>query len=286
MRFGVSGDIIPDDMRDLTPAVAARVRELGFTGIFSRFRANDPFETPDLLCHGVRDMLLGEGVEMVMCTGYWQRLIDPDEMSRRRAARTLAESLRVAGALGARCIDTGPGSMHPTGPWNPHPDNWAPWAVEQLVKSLREAAPAAEDSGVSINLEGHVLVTLSSPEVMAQVIDAVGSPMVKCDLDPVNWITLDTVFDTTPALMHMFAVPGDRIASAHAKDVEIWNRLVVHIDSVPAGEGRLDYRAFMQGLEALDSQFYLIIEGCPQEKLPKAKAFLDEQAALAGVKVF
>ena len=58
---------------------------------------------------------------MYQTTGYWQCLIHPDETERKKAVRTVQEALRVAGDIGARGIDTGPGSMNPTGPWNSSP---------------------------------------------------------------------------------------------------------------------------------------------------------------------
>ena len=40
------------------------------------------------------------------------------------------------------------------------------------------------------------------------VLDAVGSPALKIHLDPVNWMTFDTVYANGPAIAAMFAVLG------------------------------------------------------------------------------
>ena len=45
MRFGMSGCFLPSDMNDITPEMCRRVRGLGFSGIFTRFRANHPLVT-------------------------------------------------------------------------------------------------------------------------------------------------------------------------------------------------------------------------------------------------
>ena len=45
MRFGMSGCFLPENMDDVTPEMCQRVRALGFTGIFTRFRKNDPHTT-------------------------------------------------------------------------------------------------------------------------------------------------------------------------------------------------------------------------------------------------
>src|SRR5438477_331205 len=132
MRFGMSGCFLPADMNDLTPEMCRRVRDLGFSGIFTRFSANNPHDIPLHKAHRVRDVLQGEGVRLFQVTGYWQNLVTPDEAARRESVRTLQAALRLAKALRARAIDSGPGSMNPDGPWFPHPDNWTASARRQL----------------------------------------------------------------------------------------------------------------------------------------------------------
>jgi sugar phosphate isomerase/epimerase len=285
MRFGMSGAFLPADMDHVTADMAGRVRSLGFSGIFTRFGANDPFQTPTARCRRVREILEGEGLRMYQATGYWQCLIHPDEGQRRRAVRTLQEALRVAGDLGARGIDTGPGSMSPTGPWNPHPENWSPRCREQLVKSLRECAKAAGDHGVYLSLEGHQLVTLEDAEVTREVLDAVASPWVRSDFDPVNWITLKTVFRTGPAIAAMMDVLGGRIVSAHAKDIIVEDRLTLHLETVPTGRGNLDYRTFLGRMEALSPEYPVIVEAAGEKDLPEVSAFLHRTAEDLGIRV-
>lgn len=285
MRFGMSGAFLPANMDDFTVETARRVRALGFSGIFTRFRANDPFQTSKAQCGRVRDILSGEGLRMYQTTGYWQCLIHPDETHRRQAVRTLSEALRVAGDLGSRGIDTGPGSLSPTGPWNPHPDNWSPKSREQLVRSLRECAKAAEDHNVFLSMEGHQLVTLEDAEVTKEVLDAVGSRFVRCDFDPVNWITLKTVFQTGPAVDQMVDTLGHRIVSAHAKDILIEDRLTLHLETVPSGRGLLDYRTFLRRVEALDPDYPVIVEAAGEKDLPQVSAFLRRTAGELGIQV-
>ncbi len=294
MRFGVSGGLFPNHVDEFQESTAARVRELGFTGIFTRFDRDDPFATTDAQCHRVRDILRDYGLTMVQAIGHRPPLIHPDESIRREAVKTLRAAIRIAAALGSLSCHTGPGSMAQIGArgsdwggaWDPHGDNWDPICRAQLVKSLKEVAPAAEDAGVIVGLEGHVLVTLSSAEVMRDVLDEVGSPAIRCDLDPVNWLTLDTVFRNGPAIDHMVDVLGNRIFNAHAKDVVVQKRLVIHIDECPAGQGILDYATFMRRMEALGPERFLVVEHCSIEELPTVKAFLDRKAAELGIRVF
>src|SRR5262245_47483885 len=241
MRFAVSGDLFPHHVDEFTEAMAARTRTLDSTAVCPRLARDDPFATTEAQCRRVRQVLAAQGLTMVQAIGHRPPLIHPDEDARRQAVKTLREAIRIAAALGSLSCHTGPGSMAQIGAkdtawdgaWDPHGDNWDATCRVQLVKSLKEVAPAAEDHGVVLGMEGHVLVTLNSAEMMRRVLDEVGSPAVRCDLDPVNWLTLDTVFRSGEAIDHMCDVLGHRIFNAHAKDVVVEKRLVTHIDECP-----------------------------------------------------
>ncbi|MCY3896544.1 MAG: sugar phosphate isomerase/epimerase [Chloroflexi bacterium] len=286
MRLGISGTLLPDDIRDLTPEAARTLRSWGYTGVFTRLGGNDPLDPPsDAECRRFRDVLADAGLDHYMATGYWQNLVHPVAGTRRRNVEVLCAALRLAGRLGATCIDTGPGSMSDTGPWSPHPENWAPWAETNLVDSLGRAAEVAAEVGVRIHLEGHQYVTLRDAGTTRRVVDAVGSPWVRVDMDPVNWITLDTYYDTGSAIDSMFDTLGERIGSGHSKDISIWDRHTVHLDTVTTGRGAIDHQRYMQRLEALDPDIYLIVEGCSTEDAAGVYSFLAGEAERAGVVV-
>lgn len=297
MRFAISGGVFPARIDEFTEEHARRVRELGFTGCFTRFDLDDPFETTDASIERVRRILDDHGLDMVQAIGHRPPLIHPDDTIRREGIRVFQQALRIAGGLRAHSCHSGPGSLAQqgitrtdwvrSGAWNPHPGNWDPACKERLIASLRECARTAEDAGTHIGLEGHVLVTLDSAETMREVIDAVGSPAVSCDLDPVNWLRLETVYRSGEAIDHMVDVLGpNRILNAHSKDVVVQNRLVTHIDECTTGDGILDHKRLMQRMEALGPDRYMIVEHCSVEDTPRAKAFLDKTAAELGIRVY
>ncbi|MEZ4640014.1 MAG: sugar phosphate isomerase/epimerase [Caldilineaceae bacterium] len=285
MRFGMSGCFLPADMDDVTQAMCRRVRELGFSGIFTRFRANDPHTTPKDKAQRLRSLLADEGVRLYQATGYWQNMITPDETARKETVRTVQAALRLAGWMGARGIDTGPGSMNPAGPWFPHPDNWTASARRQLVKTLKECVSAAEDAGVFLSLESHQLVTLKTPEITLEILDEVDSPWVRCDYDSANWITLETVFDTTSALNHHFDLLGKHIVSAHAKDIWIENKLAVHLQDGCPGKGNMDFKTLFRRVEALSPEYPIIAEGNSTEELPAVARLFHDTARELGIAV-
>ena len=268
MRFGMCGAFLPDNMDEITPEMCKRVREMGFSGIFTRFRNNDPHTTSRTRAERLRTLLADEGLRLYQVTGYWQNLVTADEAARKESVRTVQAALRLAGWLGARGIDTGPGSMNPNGPWFPHPDNWTEAARNRLVKSLCECKAAAEAAGVFLCLEGHQLVTLESAEVTAAVLDEVNSPWVRSDYDSANWITRETVFATGQAVNHHIDVLGRHILSCHAKDIWIENRLSLHLQDGCPGKGIMDFRTLFRRMEALSPDYPVIVEGATTDEMP------------------
>jgi len=285
MRFGMSGCFLPANMNDLTPEMCRRVRELGFSGIFTRFRANDPRTASKAEAQRVADLLAGEGIRMYQATGFWQNMITPDETARAESVRTVQAALRLAGWLGARGIDTGPGSMNPDGPWFPHPYNYTEQAKQQLFKTLNQCKGAAEEAGVFLSLESHQLVTLKTPEVAKEILDTVDSPWVRCDYDSANWITLEDIYDTGAALNHHFDVLGKHIVSCHAKDIWIENRLTLHLQDGCPGKGLMDFKTLFRRMEALDPDNPVIAEGNSTEELPLVAELFHNTAKGLGIRV-
>ena len=285
MRFGMSGCFLPDDMRAFSPQMCRQVRALGFSGVFTRFRANDPHTTPRADAQALRNLFGDEGVRLYQVTGYWQNMITSDETRRAEAVRTIQAALRFAGWLGARGIDTGPGSMNPDGPWFPHPDNHTATARRQLVRTLKECAKAAADAQVFLSLESHQLVTLKTPEITRSVLDEVGSPWVTADYDSANWITLETIFDTGAALDHHFDVLGPHISSCHAKDIWIENRLTLHLQDGCPGKGHMNFHTLFRRMQALSPEFPVIAEGNSTEELPAVNALFHRVAGQLGIAV-
>lgn len=285
MRFGMSGCFLPANMNDIDAAMCRRVRAAGFSGIFTRFKDNDPLTTPRADAERLKSLLADEGVQLFQTTGYWQNLVTSDETARAQSVKVLQAALKLAGWMGARGIDTGPGSMNPAGPWFPHPDNWTPRAEVQLIKSLKECAQDAEDAGVFLSLESHSLVTPRTPEIAARILDAVDSPWVRCDYDSANWITLETIYDTTGALHAHFDLLGKHICSAHAKDIWVENKLAIHLQDGCPGQGVMDFATLFSRLEALDPDYPAIAEGNSTEELPAVGALFHATAKQLGIRV-
>jgi hypothetical protein len=94
------------------------------------------------------------------------------------------------------------------------------------------------------------------------------------------------VYNTGEAIAHMFDVLEPRyLLGAHAKGVNIENRLVVHMNETVAGaEGDwLDYVVFLRHMARMPKGTYLVIEHTPLDLIPRARDYVLAKAREAGV---
>jgi sugar phosphate isomerase/epimerase len=274
MRLGVAGAIIPRNISDVTEHVAARLAELGFTGVGCHFMG-DPETMLAAELARVRDLLAAYGVRIAQSWGWQQPLVHADPSVRARAVDRLRHAIRVAADLGAAMVMSGPGSRNPAGPWSPHPDNHLPETEDAIVASLREIVPTCEAHGIPIALECHAVSILDSPARVQRVLQRVNSPWIGVSLDPINFIAdLPTLYNSTALVNELFDRLEPNILGAHVKDAYVEDRLVVHISETIPGQGIFDLDTFFRRFEAGCPDGYALVEHLPDHLVPQAAAYI------------
>jgi sugar phosphate isomerase/epimerase len=281
MKLGVVG-MMPADLREIDAAVARRVREAGFTGVSCVFGEPEAATVADL--ERLRATLLDAGVAVAQVNVRYDSLVSADAGVRGEAVGALRAGVRIAQALGGDTLYVRPGSMKRGGPWSPHPENGRPETRDRLVESLREIAPAAEDAGVRLAIEGHALSPLAMAAQVREVIDRVGSPALGFNVDPVNFVSgLADAYDSRALLDRLFDTLGDVTWAAHAKDYTVQDRLVLHIEETVAGRGLLDLEHFLRRFEAAAPDGWVLIEHLPDNLIPEARDAYLAAASRAGL---
>lgn len=272
-RVGVAGaSVVPRDATLIDASFAKRMAKQGIEVIVAHFGAVDP----DVAAR-TRDLLGEHGLGVVQLAGYRPNFVHPDDAVRRDAIEGLAAVLRSARALGAEMFLTGCGSVSSASFYGPHPANHTSSVRQRLVASLSRAARAAEAEGVPIVLECHVLTTLDTPRHIADVLDAVGSPWIRANFDPVNLIgDLTSAYDTRNAMQEMSRVVGTHyVPVAHVKDVAVRvDEFPLHLAEVAPGDGLLDMHAFLDIAAELGEDTALVIEHLHADRIPAALSFL------------
>ncbi len=281
MRAGVVG-LLPRQPSAITPEHVVRLQELGFTGASISLPAPDDVREADLV--HARDVLAEGGIRIAQASAAYPALVHPDAGQRAQGVRLVQQACRAARSLDAVYLLVRSGSVNLGGNYFPHRENHSQATTDRLVESLRQVCVAAETEGVTLGLECHVITTLESPEKVRQIIDAVGSPALRYNADPVNFVaSFQDAYDSAAVLQRVFDHLGPYVVSAHVKDVCLGDRLIVHIDECVPGEGIFDLLTFMRLYERQHPDGFALIEHLPDSKIPAAKRALDAVLAQAGI---
>jgi sugar phosphate isomerase/epimerase len=280
LRLGVAGGPVPRDPGNVDDNLARFLADLGIKVLTTHFQPSP--QAVGTQARRVREVLANAGISIVQATGYNPQFTHRDAAARTVELDRLHRALETARELGAEMIITGCGSRHPNHFYGPHPENHRDATRALLVESLRQVVPWAEANRVKVAMECHVTTALDTPEHIREVLDAVDSPWVVANFDPVNLLgSFQKVWSNGAEMRHMWETIGPRYAkSAHIKDVRADPELVVHISEAAPGQGQLDLDVFFEVCERLGDGTAVIVEHLPTDQTLAAIAYV-KQAAIA-----
>jgi len=284
MKLGVLG-ALPRTFGELTEEAIRGVRAMGFVGT-GLPAGDDPAGVTTDRARQIGRMFADGGVELVEYGRYGTNLVTLDGAARRAHIASLGQACGVSRAAGCPAVITGAGSMNPRGAWFPHRDNSAPATRDRLVASLKEAVKYAEDEGVLLGLECHTVTPLSDAATTKSILEEVGSKALKVHLDPINWMTWETIYNQAPAIQRMFDTLGaDRLLGAHDKGAAVEDRLIIHISEAVTGQADdiFDHAALLRAASTMPPGFFVVIEHLKIEEMAAARAHLLEVARSIGV---
>ncbi|HLZ07184.1 MAG TPA: TIM barrel protein, partial [Chloroflexota bacterium] len=214
----------------------------------------------------------------------YEMIVSGDGAARALGIRGLQAACQVATWLQAGTVYVRPGSLNPAGPWTPHPENTSLKTLLRLVDSLKQVVGAAEEAGIPLAIEGGAVCPLDTPERVRDVIEAVDSPAMRFNADPVNFVrSLDEIYYTTSLINRIFEQCGKYVVCAHAKDLTYESSLTVRLTECPLGEGQFDQVTYLQRLEEVMPDGFALIEHLADDQIPAAKRNLDLAAGRAGI---
>ena len=224
------------------------------------------------LCDKVREEMGARSIAMTALGGTYN-MIHPDVQQRADGLRTLRVLAAACERLGTSVITLCTGSRDPDNMWRRHPDNDTPEAWEDLVVSMRQAVEVAEEYQVTLAFEPEVANVVDSAIKARRIIEQIGSPYLKVVMDGANIFHTGELPRMREMLDEAFALLGEHIAFAHAKDLDRDGEA----GHLAAGKGLLDYDQYLSLLNDVDPDIPIVLHGLSEAEVDGCVAFLREK---------
>jgi len=282
MLLGAAGRFRTDWL-GITPSDLQEAKAEGYSVLNVVVR--DPKQASADNVQRFRDMFAAAGLEIGQTNGqYGGGLVSADEGHRRETIEFAKRMTDLTAQLGSPNTYLRPGSINPRGPWLPHPENRSPEVFDRLVDSSRQFCKAVEEAGVKVSVEGGVVSPLYSARRVRDFIDAVGSPALGFNQDPVNFVSgLEDAYDTTTFLQPFFDLLGDVTLGAHAKDFKVVDQLLIHFEEEEIGSGLMDHVTFLQNMQKACPKGHVLIEHLPPDRFADAIQNFKSYSEKAGI---
>ena len=200
-------------------------------------------------------------------------MIDPDVEKRYAGLRLLRYIAEQCDALGTSTITLCTGSRDPDSMWRAHPDNNSTSAWKDLVESMEKALEVAEESKVILAFEPEVSNVIDSAQKARRLLDEMQSPYLKVCMDGANIFHKGELPKMRKILEEAFALLGEDIALAHAKDLDKDGQA----GHLAAGTGLLDYDQYLGLLKECGYDGAVVLHGLSEEQVPYCVKFLREK---------
>jgi sugar phosphate isomerase/epimerase len=206
----------------------------------------------------------------IAALGGQYNMIHPDLQKRHDGLQRLRVLASACDRLGTSVITLCTGTRDPTSMWRRHPDNDSQEAWTDLVASMRQAVQIAEEYGVTLAFEPEVANVVDSARKARHLLDEIASPYLKVTMDGANIYHAGELPRMREMLDEAFALLGQDIALAHAKDLDHDGEA----GHLAAGKGLLDYQHYLSLLNRLDLNVTLILHGLTESELPESLDFV------------
>lgn len=255
-------------------------RKLGYSAAYCRYIAKKETSEQKEYIEAFKeaDIILAE------YDAFYLNISDPDPKQREANIVEIINRLRLADEMGALCCVIHGGSYSEKGCCISHKDNFSEANIEHHVQVIQRIIDEVQPKTTKLTLETESYVLPDSPDVYLRLIQEIDRKAFAAHLDPIN-MTLDPrrVYYNGDFIRDCFHKLGPYIASCHAKDTNLIEHATVQITETYAGNGMLDYDAYLTELSRLSQEPPLMIERVREEELPAALNFIFGKAESLGL---
>lgn len=268
MQLGIFVKTFPgSDPQD----VLAAVRDSGFaTAQFNLACAglpSMPDAVPPETISAIRQASIGTGVSLCALSGTYN-MAHPDRLVRDTGLRQLRTVIETAVALGIPLVTLCTGTRNAWDQWAHHPDNSDPSAWADMAAEIAKALDLAEQHGVDLGIEPEQANVVTSAADAMRLIAEMRSERLRIVLDPANLFEQADRSQAAGIVARAIETAAGHIAMAHAKDRHADGRFAT------AGQGVVDFPAFVAGLRATGFDGPLVTHGLAAAEAPGVAQFL------------
>lgn len=287
--LGIANGDVPSDPAGFSVELARSWRASGMACIAVGFSV-PALEIDVDLMRETGAMLADEGISVTEFAGVNANLVHPDADVRADAVRRVQAAVAPASALGARYINSGPGSCSPQWQqsfYRADPQNFTSAAEDRAVDTLNRIAQVIDDSDLMYAIECHQLTTMRSAEVIRRVLDRVDHPKVFANFDPVNLLdSAYAAFTNEERIPEFVAVVGPRYAdTCHVKDVIVTDAMPYESHEAPPGQGLVAVETILAAAARLPGEgtVDLIVEHLDPENAAASVRLVRQRAESLGI---
>jgi sugar phosphate isomerase/epimerase len=215
----------------------------------------------------IRAAVAARGLTVAAVSGTYN-MAHPDPRIRDAGADRLAALIAAAPHLGTSVVTLCTGSRDPEDMWRAHPDNAGAEAWRDSLEQIAAALAVAERHDVVLAFEPEHNNVVSDAAAGRRLLAELRSEHLKVVLDAANLIRPGELARQHETLREAFALLGDALVLAHAKDVLDDGAIVA------AGRGGLDYGLYVELLRDAGFTGPLILHGLSEDEVPEAVRFV------------
>lgn len=225
----------------------------------------------------IRGAMEARQLRMAAVSGTFN-MIHPDLRRRQDGLARLRTLAAACHDLGTSVITLSTGTRDPDDMWRRHLANDTPAAWRDLLAALSEALIIAEEHRVTLAFEPEVSNVVDSAAKGRRLLDELRSPYLKVVMDGANLFHAGELPRMHEILDQAFALLGDDIVIAHAKDLS-------HDGDAgheAAGTGLLDYDRYLALLRSVGFRGPLILHALAEDQVAQSVAFLVAKGVALG----
>jgi sugar phosphate isomerase/epimerase len=203
------------------------------------------------------------GIELCAVSGTFN-MAHPDVSVRREGLRRLNRLLQWTAEMDIPLVTLCSGTRDTGDMWRSHPENVTQEAWQDMLETLISALGLAARMNVTLAIEPEPANVISNAHAAVRLLQEINDNYLQFILDPANLVQLNSPTPDQRELSEAVELLRGHIALVHAKDRRADGSVC------PAGLGVVQFRPFLERVQAAGYDGPIVIHGVGEHEVPLA----------------